>query len=312
MIITASKKTDIPALYGDWFMNRIRDRFVDINKNQMRPKLQPKLLRYELSPKVVDLIMFYTRDPSRFIKHLDELSKRGFLYMFKYAINPYDMLIEPKLTNKHQLISSFKEISNKIGRDRIEWVYDPIILTPQMTLSDHKKLFENMAGILGEYTESVRITTTQPVIELKVARYIGQTAMSLDEKIELLGHFAKTAEQNGIQAVCCSKEKELEAIGLNPRPCIDPDAICKLQNAVSHSFTINEESRCQSAAAIDIGYENTCTQGCQYCRHKSMFASVPHDCESTSLLASKTTTQKTVKVKQESNLIRQFGLFETG
>jgi hypothetical protein len=152
MIISCSRRTDIPAFYGDWFMNRICEEFVlvrnPLNANQVR--------RISLLPSDIDCIVFWTKDPAPMIDRFNLL--QDYSYYFQFTLTPYDKDIEPNLPAKTKIIDTFLGLSDKIGAHRIIWRYDQILLSKRISLGYHVDHFGNMSRRLSGYTEKCIIS----------------------------------------------------------------------------------------------------------------------------------------------------------
>lgn len=122
MIINTGCRTDIPAFYSKWFMNRIREGYVLVRN----PYYLNQVTKYNLSPDVVDCLAFCTKNPEPMLEYLNELDKYK-QYWF-VTITPYGKDIEPNVPNKKRVIESFKKLSEHIGVDSIGWRYDPIFI----------------------------------------------------------------------------------------------------------------------------------------------------------------------------------------
>ena len=118
MILSASRRTDIPCYYSEWFMNRIRAGYV-LTRNPMNHK---QLSRLSLSPDIVDCIVFWTKDVANIIPHLDELDSRGYKYYFQFTLTPYSQDLEPNLRPKFEIEDTFIELSKRIGKDKVRCV----------------------------------------------------------------------------------------------------------------------------------------------------------------------------------------------
>ena len=151
MIISASRRTDIPAFYSDWFFNRIKEGYVLV-RNPMNIHQVSKI---KLSPDVVDCIVFWTKNPKPMLDKLDEL--KDYRYYFQFTLNSYSNDIEPNVPSKsEEIINTFKQLSDLIGRDRVIWRYDPIILSEKYTVQYHIKYFEKLSQILnGSFNKCV-------------------------------------------------------------------------------------------------------------------------------------------------------------
>ena len=139
MIINTGCRTDIPAFYSKWLINRIREGYVLV-RNPYNPN---QVTRYNLSPDVVDCLAFCTKNPEPMLNYLDEIDKYK-QYWF-VTITPYGKDIEPNVPNKEKVIESFKKLSKHIGVDSIGWRYDPIFIGNNFDVNKHIYYFEKIA-----------------------------------------------------------------------------------------------------------------------------------------------------------------------
>lgn len=121
MIINASRRTDIPAFYSDWFLNRIKEKFVLV-PNPFNPGM---ISRIDLNPALVDCIVFWTKNPTPMLSRLDEL--QDYKYYFQFTLNPYGKELENNLPDITGRIETFKRLADTIGREKVIWRYDPIL-----------------------------------------------------------------------------------------------------------------------------------------------------------------------------------------
>ncbi|MDE6220066.1 MAG: DUF1848 domain-containing protein [Lachnospiraceae bacterium] len=144
MIISASRRTDIPAFFSEWFINRIKEGFLDV-RNPMNNKQISRLL---LSPNIVDCIVFWTKNPIPMLPKLDEL--KDYCYYFQFTLTGYGRNIEKNLPDKKKdLIPAFQKLSDRIGLERVIWRYDPILINNRYSVDYHLKAFEEIAKALG-------------------------------------------------------------------------------------------------------------------------------------------------------------------
>ncbi|MDX1359159.1 MAG: DUF1848 family protein, partial [Clostridia bacterium] len=142
MIISSSRRTDIPACYSDWFFNRLEAGFAMV-RNPFNPK---QVRRVDLSPQSVDGFVFWTKDPKPMISRLNEL--KYYSYYFTFTLTPYESDIEPAFANKGTLLQTFKDLALMIGPEKVIWRYDPIIISDKYTKEFHIEKFNEMAGEL--------------------------------------------------------------------------------------------------------------------------------------------------------------------
>lgn len=131
MIISASRRTDIPAFYAPWFFNRLQEGYLLV-PNPFDPRT---LSRISLGRDVVDCIVFWTKNPAPMLPRLGELS--GYNYYFQYTLNPYGADLEKHLPPLEKRIETFKRLSDKVGRDRVVWRYDPILTNAACDVDFH-------------------------------------------------------------------------------------------------------------------------------------------------------------------------------
>lgn len=152
MIISTGMRTDIPAYFSDWFFNRIKAGFV-LTRNPYYPE---QVLRYRLTPEVVDCLNFCTKNPAPMLERLDELAQYRQLWFV--TIMPYGKEIEPHVPEKSIVMDSFKKLSKRVGLNAIGWRYDPIFISEIYSLDFHIKSFKKMAEELCGYVDNCVIS----------------------------------------------------------------------------------------------------------------------------------------------------------
>lgn len=131
MIISASRRTDIPAFYSEWFFNRLQEGFVLIPS----PRNPKQLSRISLKRDVVDCFVFWSKNPSAMIGQLDRLA--AYNYYFQFTLTPYQKDIEQHLPSVEKRIEIFRQLSDQIGKERIVWRYDPVFINPGYSVDYH-------------------------------------------------------------------------------------------------------------------------------------------------------------------------------
>lgn len=264
MIISASRRTDIPAFYSDWLFNRLREGFVLV-RNPMNIHQVSKI---RLTPDVVDCIVFWTKKPANLIqRHCDELNKIQTPFYFQFTINPYDKSIEPNVPYKKHIFSTFIKLSSIVGKERLIWRYDPIIFTDKITFGYHCKFFEMMTRLLVPYTNKCIISFLDFYKKTKRnMQSINVLEPSKDIKILLCQNFHNIASRYGLKIVTCAEALDLSHIGIHHGKCIDPGLIAHLCNGhILAQKDKNQREECGCIESIDIGSYNTCRHGCLYC-----------------------------------------------
>lgn len=262
MILSVSRRTDIPAFYTPWFLNRMRAGFV-LARNPMNPH---RVSRIPLSPDVLDGIVFWTKNPVPLLPHLGELGDIPFY--FQFTLTSYGRDIEPGVPSKNDvLVPALREIAKTYGRERVVWRYDPILLSPKYTVDWHIRYFRALAEKLADSTELCTISFLD-YYRNSGKRFSphGIRTPESDEMDELLTAFAGIARKNGISIQTCAEDGDYSAYGIGHAACIDKD---RLERIGGHSLSLtrdkNQRSACGCFESIDIGAYNTCPHGCVYC-----------------------------------------------
>ena len=154
MIVSASRRTDIPCYYSDWFINRLNEGYV-LTRNPMN---HTQVSKIPLSSDVVDCIVFWTKDPKNMLTKLEMLEEMEYKYYFQFTLNPYGNDIEKNLRKKIDIEDTFIFLSKTIGKERVLWRYDPIILNDYLTIGYHKEQFKRLCERLYNYTKNVTIS----------------------------------------------------------------------------------------------------------------------------------------------------------
>lgn len=261
MILSVSRRTDIPAFYSKWFINRIHEGFVDVRN----PMNIHQISRVNIKPDVVDCIVFWTKYAKPLMNKLEGL--KDYKYYFQYTINPYDAFIEKNVPRKNIIIDNFKELSDKIGSNRIVWRYDPILITDTIYLDYHIKYFEELAKRLSGFTNRCVIS----FVDLYKKTVRNTLALNMREPtIEEMHRFAhmmtEIADQYNIKIVSCSEKENLESEGIEHGCCIDRNLI---EEIIGYEINVTKDKsqrkECGCVQSIDIGAYNTCKHSCKYC-----------------------------------------------
>ena len=259
MILNTGSRTDIPAFYSEWFMNRIREGFVLV-RNPYYPK---QVTRYELDPSVVDVLVFCTKDPFNILKHIDELKR--FRIYFNVTITPYGRDIEPNLRHKKDIMDSFKELSGMIGSDHIAWRYDPIFLDEKYTKQYHLMIFEKMCAYLKGYTDTIIISFID-LYEKTKRNFPGIKEVSYEDQCYLCENFVKIAKRYDMKIRTCLEKEDLKRYGADVSGCLTKEV---LEKATGLELNIKDLSYaregCRCLLGNDIGAYNTCMHLCKYC-----------------------------------------------
>lgn len=262
MIISASRRTDIPTYYSEWFYNRIKEGYVCVRN----PMNIHQISRIPLTPDVVDGIVFWTKNPKPMMPRLDEL--KDYMYYFQFTVNPYGQDVEQNIPSKSKvIIPTFQELSKKLGKKRLIWRYDPIFVTPKYTIEYHEKCFSKMAEMLSGYTNKCIISfldmyrNTQN--NTKDLRLSDMTKENMETIAKI---FSAIADRYGLTLESCSEEIDLTRYGIAHGHCIDRKLFEDLLGLrLDLDKDKNQRLECGCIASIDIGMYNTCKNHCLYC-----------------------------------------------
>lgn len=259
MIINTGCRTDIPAFYAKWFMNRIREGYVLV-RNPYNPN---QVTKYNLSPEVVDCLAFCTKNPEPMLSYLDKLDMYK-QYWF-VTITPYGKDIEPNVPDKKKVMESFKKLSNHIGVDSIGWRYDPIFIGDGFDVNKHITCFGNMAKELKGYTHNCTISFLD--LYEKVKRNAPNiNPPTKEEQIEMAKAFRKIGKENDMVIHACCEKTYLSQYGLQCNGCMSQEIVEKaINNTLQPPKRKNLRQECSCLMGNDIGAYNTCGHLCKYC-----------------------------------------------
>jgi hypothetical protein len=230
-----------------------------------------------LTHDVVDCIVFWTKDPQNMMDKLDTLDKMGYKYYFQFSITPYDISIERGLREKAEIIKTFSDLSDRIGKDKVVWRYDPVILNNIFDISFHREQFTWLLSKLHKHTGQCIISFVDIYSKLKtnILRIISD-----DEMIELSKIISSAAENYGVKVKACCENSFLFNYGIEQASCIDKNLIEKIcGQKLDVKKDKNQRSSCGCYESVDIGAYNTCKNGCVYCYANYSQDSVNNNCK---------------------------------
>lgn len=262
MIISASRRTDIPNYYSHWFYNRIKEGYLYV-RNPMNPHQVSKII---LSPAIVDCMVFWTKNPEPMIPRLKELS--AYHYYFQFTLTGYGKEIEPGVPHKKgTMLSTFQKLSQTIGNQKVIWRYDPILFTDTYTPKYHLQAFEQIASALEGYTRRCVISFVDTYAKNKKSL---QQLHAYDLKESELFGFAKAladiAHSKRMTVGSCAEAADLSGCGIERNCCIDQkliEEICGYK--IKSRKDKNQRRECGCMESVDIGAYDTCKNGCLYC-----------------------------------------------
>ncbi len=261
MIISISRRTDIPAYYSPWLFHRLREGYA-VARNPRNPRQER---RVSLKPEDVDAIVFWSKNPAPMLPRLQELA--GYRFYFQFTLTGYDPEIEPAFADRAALLDTFRQLSDAIGPARVLWRYDPILRNPDYTPERHAELFGRLAHTLRGYTKRCTISfiddyknTAANAAKLRLA------PMDDGVKTTIAATLAPIARECGIDIMTCAEGIDLTALGIGHGRCVDAGLINGLWGlALPATKDKSQRPGCLCAPSVDLGVYNTCPGGCLYC-----------------------------------------------
>lgn len=287
-VISASRSTDIPAFYSRWFMNRLEKGYITW-LNPFNRKEQ------YVSFEETKIIVFWTKNPKPIIPHLKELDKRGLKYYFQYSLNDYEKEnLEPNVPKLDTRIKTFIDLSNLIGKERVIWRFDPLILSSSITINGLISKIENIGNRINQFTEKLVFSFADIESYKKVQSNLSKTSepyreftqLEIDEFSEKIVSLNKSWK---LSLSTCAEKVDLEKYNIEHNRCVDDELIHKigkddpkilewlgLSNPMLSLFDDNysnnaklkdkgQRKACGCIVSKDIGMYNTCNHLCTYC-----------------------------------------------
>ena len=268
MIISASRRTDIPAFYSDWFMKRIEAGHCDV-PNPFNPT---QVTKVSLEPEDVEVIVFWTRNASPLLSHLKELELKGYRYYFLCTLMDNPRAMDPTCPSLKEGLATFKALSDSLGPERVIWRYDPILFSDETDADFHKKTYEHIARQLQGYTRRSIISLVtiykKARQRLTALRQAGIELMECEGEafVDLMTFLASVGRESGMTVLSCGQERNLTPYGILPGKCIDESLIREVFGLeVSSKKDPSQRQACGCVVSKDIGMYDTCLYGCVYC-----------------------------------------------
>ena len=289
IIISASRSTDIPTFYADWFISRWKAGYIKwINPFNGKPLY--------ISFKNTRVVVFWTKNPKPMMKYLDFLDENIPNYYFQYSLNDYDKEgFEAKVSSVESRIKTFKELSQRLGKERVVWRFDPLILTDTIDIDELLKRVKKIGDELKDYTKKLVFSFVDIGIYRKVennlkkenVKYIEWTPQVMDEFAQGIYEINKDWD---LELGTCSEKIDLEKYNIVHNKCIDDDLMIDLfskdkklmeflgveieqadlfsDGKVTKKRKLKDKGQRKDCGCImskDIGAYNTCPHECNYC-----------------------------------------------
>ena len=295
MILFASGRTDIPAFYSNWFINRVKAGFVDV-RNPFNQKLVSRIYFSD-----VDLIMFCSKNPLPMINKLDILKVP---VLFHVTITPYSKDVEPNIPDKKLIIEGVKKLSLVLGIDNVVVRYDPIFLSDKYNVDYHIKAFDKLCKNLNGYVNKIIVSFMDEYKNVRSNKNILKYRAFTKEDYKRIGEaFSKSAKDNGMSVQTCFEDEDLTQYGFINGECLSHELAYILTGKKFKSSNVRKEKKCECVQMVDIGDYNSCMHMCKYCYanydEKAVSSNFERHDDNSSLLIGNIQSDDVIKVRKK-------------
>lgn len=295
MILFASGRTDIPAFYSNWFINRVKAGFVDV-RNPFNQKLVSRIYFSD-----VDLIMFCSKNPLPMINKLDILKVP---VLFHVTITPYSKDVEPNIPDKRLIIEGVKKLSLVLGIDNVVVRYDPIFLSDKYNVDYHIRAFDKLCKNLNGYVNKIIVSFMDEYKNVRSNRGILRYRTITKEDYKRIGEaFSKSAMDNGMSVQTCFENNDLTQYGFIKGECLSHELAYILTGKKFKSSNVRKEKKCECVQMVDIGDYNSCMHMCKYCYanydEKAVSSNFERHDDNSSLLIGSIQNDDVIKVRKK-------------
>ena len=295
MILFASGRTDIPAFYSNWFINRVKAGFVDV-RNPFNQKLVSRIYFSD-----VDLIMFCSKNPLPMINKLDILKVP---VLFHVTITPYSKDVEPNIPDKRLIIEGVKKLSLVLGIDNVVLRYDPIFLSDKYNVDYHIRAFDKLCKNLNGYVNKIIVSFMDEYKNVRSNKNILKYRTFTREDYKKIGEaFSKSAMDNGMSVQTCFEDNDLTEYGFVKGECLSHELAYILTGKKFKSSNVRKEKKCECVQMVDIGDYNSCMHMCKYCYanydEKAVSSNFKMHDDNSSLLIGSIQSDDVIKVRKK-------------
>jgi hypothetical protein len=266
MIISASYKTDIPAFYGDWLLNRLDAGYCKVHNPYGGKAFTVSLLKPD-----VDGFVFWTKNLGPFMRRLALIHERTFPFVVQYTINNYPRELEPSVVSANSAVEHMRTLAERYGENAAVWRYDTIVFTSETPFEFHVENFKKLSELLRGTTNEVVISfvqmyrKTEKNLNLASGKFgFTWSDPPAEEKHNLVKELYRLAKQNGMQLSICS-QPELVDGGAGAARCVDAKRLSQISGRSIQAKLKGNRIGCGCYESKDIGEYDTCPHGCVYC-----------------------------------------------
>lgn len=260
MIINTGARTDTVQYYTKWLLNRFEEGYV-LARNPLFPN---KVTRYELTPETVDCVVFCSKNYRPILKELYKITDR-FHTHFQYTITAYGKDIEPGVPSIDDSIETLLELEQLVGRERICWRYDPVLLTEGYTIERHRETFAYIASKIAGHVDRCIFSFVE--MYKKVEKNMPELVPMTDaDKNEIAKNLGEIAGKHQLHIQTCGTNGDFTKYGIHPSGCMTLDMLGNA-NGIKFRTLKHKGTRagCHCIESRDIGAYDTCLNGCKYC-----------------------------------------------
>jgi hypothetical protein len=303
-VISASRRTDIPAFYVDWFVNRLKAGAAHVQQPYTN-----KLIRISLDPNEVSAIIFWSKNYAPLLRKIKVIEKTTKNLFFHFTITA-NRELESHTPDYRDAIADYIFIARRYSQERIMWRYDPICITDSLSFEIHEERFIRCAEMLKGYAQKCTMSFVHPykkvLYNLKNAGH-ALIDLSVDEKRRFAHRLAVISETYGIQLHACCNDYLLSE-KIKKASCIDGDYLTEIFGACVDKRRVATRKECACTMSVDIGAYDTCAHGCVYCyanndKDNSRLAHQRHNPEWKAL--GKDVTEPTVRTRKKQEKLFQ-------
>ena len=287
LVVSASRATDIPAFHWDWLLHRLSEGYC-VWVNPFNNKKQ--YVSFQNTKGVV----FWSKNPAPMLERLNELNQLGFCYYIQFTLNDYENeQFEPNVPPLQERIETFKRLSEKVGKERVIWRFDPILLTDKLTCNGVLSRVRHIGDCLASYTQKMVISFADINVYPRVRHHVQSLSTTCrepttSEMLLIAEQVVKSAEDWQMEVSSCCETITLEQFGIEHNRCVDPDLLLRLSDdhELIHFLTgfhsakglfdtptldynvlkdKGQRKQCGCVWSRDIGQYSTCPYHCVYC-----------------------------------------------
>lgn len=261
MIISVSRRTDIPAFYTPWFINRLRAGFCYVQNPMNRKQIRS----ITLTPEVVDFFVFWTRNGTPLLSYLQDL--KPYHFYFQWTLTAYGREVEPNLPPLEKRIEQFQQLAETFGSHRVVWRYDPIFLSSTYTVKWHLEQIELISTALSGFTDTMVFSFYDNYKKCDmVMQQLGYNRETAADIKELATGIYRRGQAAGMNVSTCAEAIDLSSSGIAHGACINAERIEQITGRrCSAKRDKNQRAHCLCIESVDIGIYHSCPHLCRYC-----------------------------------------------